>query len=74
MSENAMLACSGYFLGCPRPCLTEAKDAKGAKGVSAWGASVGGTYAEGASVGGTSASSAFVRDAYVGAELFGTSR
>lgn len=30
MSDRAIvLVGSGYFLGCPRPCLTEAKDANG---------------------------------------------
>ena len=30
MSDGAIvLIGSGYYLDCPRPCLTEAKDAKG---------------------------------------------
>ncbi len=73
MSKNAILAYSGCFLGRLRLCLTEAKDAKSAKGASAWGASVGDTSAGGASVGGTSAGSASVQGACVCAELFGTS-
>ena len=32
MSNGATkLACSGCFLDCPRPCLTQAKNARGAK-------------------------------------------
>ena len=27
-----MLACSGYFLGCPQLCLTRASKSKGAEG------------------------------------------
>ena len=33
----AKLACSGYFLGRPRSCLTKAKEAKVAKGDLAMG-------------------------------------
>ena len=44
-----MLACSKYFLGRPRPCLTVTKEAKGAEddlagGTSLWGVSTGGAF------------------------------
>ncbi len=50
MSDGAVtLACSGYFLGRPRPRLTEAREAKVAEGDSAAG-SIEVTSAEGASI------------------------
>ena len=78
MSDRAaMLACSGYFLGCPRPCLTRAREAKIAEGdlvagsirvisardVSVWGVSGGPVSARNASA----------RDICVDAKLFSIS-
>ena len=54
MSDGAAkLACSGCFLGRPRSCLTQAKDAEGAKGAESTSAGdipIDGTSAEGTSV------------------------
>lgn len=70
--EAATLACSKYFLGCPRPHLTKAKEAKIAEGnlatyfiggISAGVPFIWGFFAEDASVGG----------AFVGARLCDTS-
>ena len=67
MSDGtAILACSRYFLGCPRPCLTRAREAKVAEGdltagpigvisardVSIWGVSGGSVSMGNASAGG----------------------
>lgn len=55
MSDGATtLAYSGYFLGCLRPCLTKAKDAKVTESDSATG-SIDITSAGGTSIWGVSA-------------------
>ena len=65
MSNGAtMLACSGYFLGCPQPRLTRASKSKGAEGdlaldVFIKGISTGGAIVWSVSTRGTSTEDAF---------------
>ena len=49
-----MLACSEYFLGCLRPCLTKAKEVKGAEDDLTADASIWGVSAKDTSAWGTS--------------------
>lgn len=54
MSDKAIvLVGSGYFLGCPRPCLTEAKDAKGVFSGDVFTEDAIGVFLNGASTRGT---------------------
>lgn len=41
-----MLTYSGYFLSCPQPYLTEARDVDSIKDVNAANASIGATFAQ----------------------------
>lgn len=68
-----MLTYSRYFLGCPRPCLIEAREAKAAEGDGV-ASSIGGISTEGALVWNVfveaiSAGGAFAWSTYIGARL-----